>query len=682
MAMHSEPDLTILTTCPRDCYDSCGIAVTKKHDVVIKIKGDPNHPVSRGKLCKKCSIAYNHELIDHNVRVTQPLRRIGPKGQGQFEPVSWEDACLEIATRLNNIAASVGPQAIFNAHYTGTISLLAFLFPLRFFNKLGATEVNPDTICNMAGHVALNYVYGASLNGFDPRTVDATQCILVWGTNPSISGPHVDEHWLGNAKAKVVVIDPVRTETAEKADIHLQLFPGSDAALAYAILHVVHREGMIAHEFVTAYTLGWEEIEPVLADCTPAWGESMTGVPAALIEEVAVLYAQGPSLLWLGQALQRQPSGGNIMRACALLPALTGNLAKAGAGFLYLNWDLPQRHIDDAYLTAPHLSAGTPPRISHMDLAANLEDATKSRALLAWNINIAASSPEQERLRNALMREDLLTVVADLFLTDTADYADFVLPAASFLEFDDLVAGYFYLTLSAQVKAMEPIGQALPNQEIFRRLARAMGYTEPELYESDADILEFLMQKADLGETFGSLAAKGTIPVPAEPCIQFANHVFNTPSGRIELASSAAEQSGYPRIPLPLADDKAKDGLLRLLSPASAWTSNSAFGNVSKIRMHAENAIILMHPDDAADRALNTGDQVRVANQTGQLVVNLAISDSLPRGVVLMPKGRWPKYEPSRANINVLNPGIKSDMGENSAVHGIEVEVLLYEKTE
>lgn len=677
MKTYPKSDTAILTTCPRDCYDTCGIVVTqKKNGGIARVRGNPDHEVSRGKLCKKCSIAYNHEWISPKARLTQPLRRVGVKGEGKFEPVSWDQACSEIAARLKNIIISDGPQAIFYAHYTGTISLLAFLFPLRFFNKLGATEVNPDTICNMAGHVALNYMYGTSLNGFDPRMVDSASCILVWGSNPSASGPHVAKHWLGEAKAKIIVIDPIRTATAEAADIHLQPYPGSDAALAYAMLHVIQREGLIAHDFVEAFTIGWNEIEPVLSDCTPAWGEAMTGVSAKLIEEVAVLYAKGPSLLWLGQGLQRQPSGGNIMRACALLPALTGNLAKPGAGLLYLNWDLPLRHMDDAYLSASHLSSGMTPKISQMDLAANLEDASKSSALIAWNINIAASNPEQLRLRKALMREDLFTVVLDLFPTDTADYADYVLPAASFLEFDDLIAGYFHLTLSAQVKVMEPLGQSLPNQEIFRRLARAMGYTEPELFENDEDILNTLMEKADLGETFESLASKGTIPVPKQPHIQFADLVFATPSGRIELASSAAEVNGHPRIPQPIADKKPENGYLRLLSPASSWNLNSSFGNVAKIHGHADEASILMHPQDAAMRALSTGDKALVSNDTGSLKLVVATSNALPIGVVLIPKGRWPKEEPQEMNVNALNPGCKTDMGESSAVHGIEVIVM------
>ena len=464
---------------------------------------------------------------------------------------------------------------------------------------------------------------------------------------------------------------------AQAAHLHLQPFPGSDAALAFALLHVLWRDGLVDYDFIQAHTVGWEELEPLLADCTPAWGESITGVPARLIVEAAHLYGRGPSLLWLGLGLQRQRTGGNVIRACSLLPAVTGNLGKPGTGLLYLNWNFnaPYRYLDDAYLTAPQLAAGPLSRLSHMDLAAYLEDPRRAQALIAWNTNIAASNPEQARLRRALTREDLFTVVMDLFPTDTTDFADVVLPAASFLEFDDLVAGYFHLSLSAQVKAMEPLGEALPNQEIFRRLARAMGYTEPELYERDAEIIATVLRKANLGEDFTSLAAKGSVPISSEPLIQFADLTFPTPSGHIEIASAQAEIDGHPRVPLPLADPRPASGRLRLLSPASPWLLSDSFANVGKIAARLGPSTIAIHPADAAERGLAEGDYALVTNETGSLPLRVTLSEALPHGVSLSHKGRWPKRESTRANVNVLNPGHKSDMGENTCVHGVEVMV-------
>jgi anaerobic selenocysteine-containing dehydrogenase len=409
----------------------------------------------------------------------------------------------------------------------------------------------------------------------------------------------------------------------------------------------------------------------LLDACTPAWGEATTGVPADLIEQAARLYGAGPSLLWLGQGLQRQPTGGNVMRACSLLPAATGNLGKPGTGFLYLNW-FNARGVDEAYLTAAHLSRDVPP-ISHMDLADCLADPERAQALVCWNMNVAASGPRQQQLRQALRREDLFTVVLELFQTDTADFADIVLPAASFLEFDDLFTPYFQLMLSAQVKATEPLGESLPNQEIFRRLARAMGYTEPELYEPDAAIIAAVLRASGLVEDFAALAAVGSTPVADDPIIQFVDLTFPTPSGRIEMASTQAEADGHPRVPQPWADPRPADGRLRLLSPASTFTMNDSFANVAKLARRAGPPTVALHPADAAARGLQVDDEVMLSNETGSLKLRVRLSDEVPPGVALSHKGRWPRQEPEGANVNALNPGRKTDIGESTCVHSVEV---------
>ena len=665
-------DRTVITTCPRDCYDACGVLVTVRDDGSIRnVRGDPSHPVSRGKLCRKCTIAYNGVLIDPEQRLTSPLRRVGAKGEGRFEPVTWDVAIAEIAERLGAIADGPGADTILNAHYTGTCSVLAFNFPLRFFRRLGATEVDPDSVCNKAGHVALDYMYGSSITGFDPRSARDAACIVVWGANPSASAPHAHEQWLPESPGRVIVVDPIRTPTAADADLHLQPFPGSDAALAFALMHVIVRDGMADRSLLDGHTVGWDELEPMLAECTPAWGEAATGVPAAQIEDAARSYGAGPSLLWIGQGLQRQPTGGNVMRSVALLPAVSGNLAKPGAGFLYLNDRL---ELDEEWLHAPHL--GEPPEpVSHMDLAERLEDRERSCALICWNINIAASNPQQARLRAALQRDDLLTVAVDLFATDTCDLADYVLPAAAFLEFDDLVSSYFDLSLSAQVKAVEPPGQALPNQEIFRRLAAAMGFDEPELHEDDERMIAAMLEQSGVVGSFAELAAVGTLPLTAEPVVQFVDLAFETPSGRIEIASAAAEADGLPRLPQPWADARPAGDRLRLLSPASPWLMNDSFANDRKITRRIGAAGVTLHPRDAAARGLAEGDRVRLWNETGSLELSVEVSDIVPAGVAYSPKGRWPKREPQSFNINVLNDGRKSDIGGSSSVHGVEVSI-------
>jgi anaerobic selenocysteine-containing dehydrogenase len=663
---------TVRTTCPRDCYDACGVLVALEHGRVKHVRGDPDHHVSRGKLCRKCSIGYNGAYLDPELRLTVPLRRVGPKGERRFEEIGWPEAIAAVAGRLGAIADEHGAASILNAHYTGTCALIDTAFPQRFFNRLGATEVEPDTVCNNAGHVALTYVYGSSEDGFDPEAAAEAACIVVWGANPSASAPHAHDHWLREAPGEVVVIDPIRTPTGAQADAYLQLRPGSDAALAFALAHVIRREGLVDDAFVRDHVLGYDELEPLLEPCTPAWGEQQTGVPASLIEHVARAYGRGPSLLWMGQGLQRQPRGGNVMRAIAMLPALTGNIRRPGSGFLYLNGG-DSRGIDWDWLVGSEVAGrDAPESVSQMDLAAVLGDPQRSRALVCWNINPVASNPEQAALRTALARDDLLTVVCDLFLTDTAAYADYVLPAAGFLECDDILPSYFHHTLSAQVKAVDPPGHALRNSEIFRRLAAGMGFDDQALQEGDAALIAHLLTPC--GVSWNELARAGTVRLYSEPRAQFPDG-FPTPSGRIEIASASAEADGHPRLPEPSADAPPPPGHLRLLSPASPWLMNSTFGNDRKLRHRIGEASVALHPREAAGRGLRHGDPVTLSNATGALRLIVEISDAVPPGVAYAPKCRWPSHESAGANINALNPGDKTDMGESSAVHGVLVEL-------
>ncbi|MGH2892087.1 MAG: molybdopterin-containing oxidoreductase family protein, partial [Solirubrobacteraceae bacterium] len=602
-------ETTILTTCPRDCYDACGIEVAVRDGAVRHVRGDRHHPVSRGRLCAKCTAAYNGILLDPGARLTTPLLRAGPKGTRAFRAVTWDEALSRIAANLTQITDDphAGAGGILNAPYTGTDAVLGYGFGLRFMRTLGAREVEPDTICNNAGHVALDYLFGTSEDGFDPRTAQDAACIMVWGANPSASAPHQQEHWLPEAPGLVIVVDPIRTESARAADLHLQPFPGSDAALAFAVAHVIVRDGLHDPHLLAHHALGWQELEPLVSRSTPQWAEQTTGVPAHAIEQAARIYGHGPSLLWLGQGFQRQPRGGNAIRAVAQLAAISGNLGRRGAGVLYLNGS-DSRGLDSDYVTDAGLPNRSPDPLSHMELVDWLEDPARTRALLAWNINIAASNPDQQRLRRALAREDLFTVAIDIFATDTTDLADVVLPAASFLESDDLVASYFHLSLSAQVAATAPMGDALPNTEIFRRLAQVMGMTEPALYEPDRAIIDRLLAGTGLGLTFEELAAQGTVWWPTEPQIQFADRRFPTPSGRVELASARAERDGHPRTAQPDADPRPQNGRLRLLTPASRWSLNDSFANEPKLTGRRGPARVALHPADAAERGLNNGD--------------------------------------------------------------------------
>ena len=671
------PD-TVKTTCPRDCYDACGLTVHRKDGAITKVLGDPDHAISRGKLCGKCAIAYNGAWRDPALRLAEPLKRAGPKGAGQFVPITWDAALAEIAVRFRGLIDAGAARSILHTHYTGTVGLIGGWYPLRVFNRIGATEVDPDTVCNKAGHAALELTFGDSLQGFDPRTVRDTRTLLIWGANPSSSAPHQDKVWIKAARdagATIVVVDPIGHDTARAADLHLKLTPGSDAALAFAFLNVLCAKNLVDEGFLADHVLGADELRSAIDTMTPDRATHLTGVPAAVIDAAATAYGAGPSLLWLGQGVQRQPQGGNVFRALSALVAFSGNLGKRGAGFLYMN-GAGGRGIDMATVTAPELARDGVGSISHMDFAEVLEDASRAKALVNWNNNPAASSPQQARLRKALAREDLFHVAVDLFHTDTTAYADIVLPAASFLECDDLILSYFDLTLSAQAKAGRPVGQSLPNSEIFRRLAVALGYDDEALFETDAALIDRLLSQTSYKGSFDDLAAAGTVPLFDAPQIQFAGLTFATPSGRIELASDRAVALGLPRAPLPHADARPAAGRLRILSPASPWLMNSSYGNDPAIRRHLGPPTVILHPADAAAHGLSEGDQVILVNEAGRLPLQITLSDRSQPGVGIVHKGRWPGASKSDANINVLVSGLKSDLAESTTVHGAEAELM------
>ena len=666
----------IKTNCPRDCYDGCGIVVETRDHGRHRVLGDPDHPVSRGKLCSKCAVAYNGVWQDTKARLQFPLKRVGRKGGKDFVRISWDEALGTVATRMQAAIASHGPQSILHTHYSGTLSLLGYLFPNRLFNHLGASEVDPDSICNAAGHVAWSLLYGSSIQGFDPRTARDATCILVWGANPSHAAPHAHEHWLAEAPGKVIVVDPLRTETAAAADLHLQPRPGTDAALAFSLLHCLKQTGRFDQAYIAAHTLGYDEIEADIDRATPAWGEAQSGVPADDIRIAAAIYGAGPALLWCGQGLQRQTTGGNIMRAVGLLPALTGNVGKPGAGFYYLNVTPVFAGIDLGWLSGTGLASRDISKVSHMELAARLEAPDEFKMFFSWNTNPLASAPDQTRLRAALQRKDLFMVVSDLFMTDSARYADIVLPAASFLEYDDLTFSYFHLIMGAQAKVSEPLGESLPNAEIFRRLARALDLHEPALLESDRAMLDTMMAQMNTGYDFDELKRRGHFTLGDTAARWYAEQKFETPSGRIEIASAQAQAMGLPRTPQPWADAPPADGQFRLLTPASKWRMNDSYANDPHIIERSGPAALHMNPSDAVRIGVREGAVVAVANETGSLQLVARLDEDVLPGTVLSYKGRWPSLEGNHMNVNFIHNGQCADMGASTSVHSTLVSVM------
>jgi len=663
---------TVKTTCPRDCYDTCGIVVSAGGGQRVRVAGDPGHPVARGALCAKCGVAYNGVFQDPDERLTTPLVRDG----AGFRASDWDTVLPLIASRLGDTIAAHGADSVLTMHYSGTMSLLASGFPQRFVNAIGAAEVDYGGICNRAGQLAWELLFGVGREGFDPRTARDAACLLLWGANPAHSAPHAHRHWLTESPARVVVIDPVRTRTAEDADLHLQPRPGTDAALAFAMLNVLESAGAFDRAFIDANVLGAEEILSDVRASTPDWAERVTGVPATSIREAAAVWASGPAMLWCGQGLQRQPRGGNVMRAAGLLPALTGNVGKPGTGFYYVNDVAAIAGVDDDYLEGADLRRGSAKTVGALELADRLADPDEFKAFMVWNTNPLASGARLGRLREACARDDLFMVAIDLFMTDTARAADVVLPAASFLEFDDLTAGYFNLNLGVQSKVLEPVGQSLPNQVIFRRLADAMGLDDPRLAEPDEAILEKLLRQTGYTDGFDALRRQGTYWLNGdEPRIAFEDLRFPTPSGRIEVASARAEAMGLPRVPEPGFDPEPGDGRLRLLTPASEWRLNDTYANDPRLARRAGRAELLINPEDAGRFGVTEGAAVRIESNAAAVSLVARLDDAVPAGTLVSYKGRWPSLDPEGASVNLLYDGTPNDMGASSGIHGTEVRV-------
>lgn len=665
----------VRTNCPRDCYDGCGIVASVDGTGRARISGDPDHPIARGSLCAKCGVAYNGVFQDTGARLRSPLRRVGPKGAGQFESVTWDEALAEIAAKLQAVLADSGPDAILSMNYSGTLSLIAQFFPHRWMNSLGVAEVDYGTICNAAGYVAWDLLFGGAEQGFDPRTAKDSSCILVWGANPSHSAPHAHQHWLNDSPAKVITVDPVRTQTAVQSDLHLQPRPGTDAALAFGLLHALLELDRLDLAFIDSHVIGFEEVLPQIKLCTPERCEALTGVHADDIRLAARHYGAGPSLLWCGQGLQRQPRGGNIMRSVGLLPALTGNIGKPGAGFCYLNLTPVFAGVDLEQLVAADLAKKEPKKVGALDLAERLLDSKEFQAFVVFNTNPLASCSDQQKLRKACARQDLFTVVIDLFETDTVKFADYVLPAASFLEFNDITFSYFNLIMGAQTRVLEPLGESLPNQEIFRRLAKAMALDEPALFEDDDSIIATILEQCQVGYDFEALCRRGYFYLDDNPLIFFEDLKFGTPSGKIEVASEKAVAAGLPRIPSPDIDEPPPEGQLRLLSPASNWRLNDSYANDVRLSKRAGAPEIIIHQSDAARFGIESGARVLVANAAGSLELTAQIDDIVLPGTALSYKGRWPGSETGGKNLNFLHTGQKNDMGDSSSVHGIFVTV-------
>ncbi len=681
----------VRAACPHDCPDTCALHVTVENGVAIKVQGDPDHPTTKGVLCTKVS-RYT-ERTYHPDRLLYPLKRVGPKGGGQFVRVSWDQALDEIAARLSAIAARE-PEAILPYSYAGTMGFVqGESMAARFFNKLGASELD-RTICASAGAAGLRYTYGAGVGMHVEHFVDS-KLILIWGSNPITSSVHF---WAiaQEAKrrgAKLIAIDPYRSLTAEKCHKHIALLPGTDAALALGMMHVLIAEDRVDHEYIARYTVGYAELKDRVRSYTPARVAQICGISEETITTLAREYASAkPAAIRLNYGMQRAKGGGQATRAVACLPALIGAWRDPAGGMLMSTSGYAP--VDAMAQARPDLrpQQGKPARVVNMsaigDALCHPGDESfgpKIEALVVYNSNPVAVAPESGKVAAGFGREDLFTVVLEHFQTDTADYADFVLPATTQLEHLDIHKAYGHTYLLANNPAIAPLGEAKPNSEIFRLLAQRMGWQDPCFSDTDDQLAEQSIRWNDArmaNSDWEALKRDGWIryDLPEAP---FANGQFYTPSGKCEFYSERMLQEGFDPLPdwVPPYESVASNPELAaryplaMISPPARNFLNSSFVNVDSLRASVGEPTLDIHPSDAAPRGIVDGVGVRIFNDRGTLNAKARVTEKAREGVVVGLSIWWKKLAPDGKNANEVTSQQLTDLGRAPTFYDCLVEV-------
>ena len=688
------PGRTVVrAACPHDCPDTCALEITVENGRAIRVDGAADHPTTRGVLCTK--VARYLDRTYSSERVLYPLRRTGRKGSRSFERMSWDEALDTISTRFKEIAASAdGPQAILPYSYAGTMGLLQYCsMDRRFFHRLGASLLD-RTICSTAGKAGYVATIGASI-GTDIEQFENAKLILIWGSNPIVSNLHLWSR-VQEAKrrgAKLVAIDPYRSLTAEKCQVHLAPLPGTDAALALGMMHVLIAEDLLDHDYIDRYTLGFDALRQRVREYPPERAAQITGLPAADIVGLARDYGTiKPAAIRLNYGMQRHAGGGMAMRTAACLPALVGAWREpAGGALLSSSGAYP---VNSKALERPDLIWNNPRTINMSAIGDALLETRDPpiRAIHVYNSNPLAVAPESAKVVAGFSREDLFCVVHDVFLTDTADYADIVLPATTQLEHLDVHSSYGHLYVLANNPAIAPLGEAKPNTEVFRLLAARMGFGEDCFRESDEDIARnaFLPDHPRLrGLDWEKLRTEGwrrlDVPTPFAP---FAQGSFPTPSGKCEFYSESLKQQGIDPLPtyIPPRESAASNPALAakfplaIISPPARHALNSTFANLPVFIEHEQTPWLDIHPDDAAARGIADGDQVRVFNGRGSLRLTARVSTRSRTGVVVALSIWWRKLSPDGNNANALTGQALTDLGRAATFYDCLVEVERLEK--
>ena len=663
--------------------------VTVENGRAIRMAGDPDHPFTNGFLCTK--VAKYLERTYHDGRLLYPQIRTGAKGEGKFRRATWDEALSLIAERLRGVIDSEhGPQAIMRYSYAGTMGLVqGDGMAERFFNRIGASKL-ARTICASAGVEAMNLTYGTRMST-DSESVGEAKLILLWGTNTLTSNPHL---WpfIRKAKAKgatTICIDPIRTRTADSCDEHIPIRPGTDAALALGIAHVLFRDGLYDRQYLDEMTIGWEKLrDRALSEYSPQRVAEICRIPVETIEHLATRYGTTrPTFIRLNYGLQRHAGGGTAVRAISILPAITGAWNDVGGGCQLSTsgtFGLNTAAIDRSDLIPPGTRTLNMSRLGEALLDINDPPV---KAIVVYNSNPASVAPDRERVLAGFRRDDLFTVVIEHFQTDTADYADVLLPATTQLEHDDLHKAYGHLYVMYNRRAIEPLGEALPNSEIFRRLAAKMELDAPELQDSDETLMRAALtgtapQAAHL--TLEDLRERSYIrldlPTPHLP--YRIGTRLTTPSGKIEIDSPAVAALGLDGVPEYIppreseerAPELAKRFPLALISPPAHSFLNSTFVNVASLRRSAGKPTLEIHADDARAREIANGQRVSIFNDRGRFTAEAVISERVRPGVVSAPSVWWGKLTDG-TNANQTTSEAVTDLGGGATFYDNLVQV-------
>ena len=672
------------SVCALDCPDTCALLVNVDElGHGSRLRGDPEHSITKGFLCGKVARYLERQYSPY--RLLYPQRRIGAKGEGRFARTSWDEALDEIAARLGEIAKEHGPEAILPYSYAGSMGqLIANGMDRRFFHRLGASRLD-RTICSSAGGAGLLSALGVKY-GTEPEQFRHSKLILAWGANILATNVHLWPFIVEARRngAKFYTIDPVRHKTGELADKHFSIQPGTDAALALGLMHVIIGEKLHDSDYVERYTLGFKELASKAADYTPSRVSELTGLAVEEIVSLAREYASTqPAVIRLNYGVQRSERGGMATRLIAYLPALTGSWRYQGGGLQLstsgaFQFNKHNLQRPDLQLTA----LGRQWRELNMSLLGEVLTETRDpavHAMIVYCSNPAAIAPDQNRVRQGLGREDLFTVVLEQFQTDTADWADILLPVTTFLEHTDvyLAYGHYYLQMARPVLAAP--GECRSNVEIFRDLAKRMEFTEACFDESEDDMIRGLLQSGHPfleGITLERLEQERSIRLSispeGEPFLPFAEGNFGTTTGRCDFDAETIQYAP------PLESRRGDLGLrmqfpLELVSPKNHNNMNSTFGD--REEQDREAALATVHPDDAAERAIESGDAVRVFNQRGSCRLVARVAPSVTKGVVSVPSTRWARKASDGQNVNVLTSQRLTDIGAGATFYSCLVQV-------